>query len=517
VRDGRLEVLDFATLERRILPGTNGAIAPFWSPDESWIAYGAGAELRKIRLSGGESSLIAPLGRDDRFGSAAAGTWGTDDQIVFATGNRGLLSVPDQGGDPVEIAKVPEGELDYHDCARLPETKGWIVVVHGADGYGTLAVIDSKGKRHDLITLDGQSIADPVFSRSGHILYRRSGSVEGIWALPFSLAKLERTGEPFVVASLGQFPTVSPDGTLAYMSRGGSQSMTLAFVDRSGQVLQKIGAPAEYIPSPWLSSDGKQILTPILEGEDGNLWIVDVDRGTRKRMTSSKRYSFGFWEPNGQRIWYSTGVAFTGTIFTQSTSGIDEPKQITSGTAPMLTADGSRLFFTRAHEGQQDSDLWTMDLTREGAEPQKFLATDALEMWTVPSPTSSLLAYVSNSSGEFQVYLTTFPEVTNTWLVSTNRGTFPRWRGDGRELYYCAGDSILAVDVDPGGGTNPRLGPPRLLFVRPKPPASFGSFPNGFEVAHDGQRFLVFLPEEKKDETPPQVIVAQNWFEEFRK
>jgi len=519
VRDGKLEVHDFATLEVRILDGTNGAKAPFWSPDENWIAYGKNNDLRKVRASGGESSLITHLGVEEQFSSASGGTWGTDDHIVFATGHSGLLSVSAQGGDAVEIVKLKEGESDFHNCTPLPGKKGWIVVVHGPRGFGTLVAIDSKGRRHDLITLEGQSIFHPVFSPSGHIVYRRTGSGEGVWAFPFSPSKLERTGDPFLIASDGQFPTVSSDGTLAYMTRAVSKISTLAFADRTGKIIQKIGQPGEYIQFPSLSPDGKQILTPVAEGDGGNLWIVDVDRGTRKRMTNEKEFSFGFWDPNGQRIWYSTGITFSGKIFMQSASGIGDPKEVTSGVSPMATADGSRLFFTRGNDAQNDANLWTLDLKREGAEPQEFLATEKWEMWASPSPTDPLLAYLSNSSGDFQVFLTTYPEMRNTWLVSTGRGAYPCWRGDGRELFFCAGDSILAVDVDPGDGTNPHLGSPQLLFERESQARSpsFGSFPSVFDVSADGQRFVVYVAEESNDQPPPQAVVAQNWFEEFRR
>jgi hypothetical protein len=181
--------------------------------------------------------------------------------------------------------------------------------------------------------------------------------------------------------------------------------------------------------------------------------------------------------------------------------------------APALAADG-RVFFTRMKESAFDLDLWTL-APGANAKPESLLWSADGEFIAAPSPTDPLIAYTTDASGENELYLATSPHVTATWLVSSHGGVWPRWRKDGRELYYATGDSIFAATVEPGKG-DVRLGTPRLLFRRPQHRATYATIPDGFDITPDGQLFLINLSEEDTAE-PPALVVVQNWFEEFRK
>jgi Tol biopolymer transport system component len=515
VHDGKIEVREFQTGEIRTLAGTDGAVALFWSPDGQWIGYGAASgHLEKVRRIGGEPTIVASLRKEQRIDNVGGGAWGADDRIVFTSGSGGLYEVSAQGGEPRTIAMPREGESDFHEAAALPQGRGWLVIVHGPKGFDSIAAIDPKGARHDVVTLPEQSLYDVAWSPSGHVLFRRSGTADGVWALPFSVAAMKRTGDPFLAAPGGTYVTASGEGSLAYVRGVTTRLSRLALLDRAGKVVRMIGDAGEYRHFPALSPDGRQVACPMTEGESHNIWVVDVERGARRRLTSEKEQQlWPAWSPDGRELFYSNGDPTRGTIRAIAASGATAPRDLTSGVAPILGLDG-RIFFTRVKDSAYDLDLLTLAPGSTGA-PDTVLATSNDEFVAAPSPTDPLMAYSSDASGEAELYLATSPRITATWLVSSHGGAWPHWREDGREIYYATGDSILAAAVEPGRG-DVRLGSPRLLFRRPRHRATYTTIPDGFDVTRDGQTFVVNLSEEDAAE-PPALVVVQNWFEEFRK
>ncbi|MFN8178022.1 MAG: protein kinase [bacterium] len=515
--EGRIEIREFRTGEIRALAGTDGAVTLCWSPDGAWIAYGTPADLKKVRRTGGDPVLVASLHKQEQMDPAGGGSWDADDRIVFASGSGGLYAVPAQGGDPQTIASPGKDESDFHKACSLPGGRGWLVVVHRSQGYDTIAGFDAKGGRHPVLTLPGQSLFDVTWSSSGHVLFRRAGSAEGIWAFPFSPEQWKATGEPFLVAAGCLSPAAALDASVAYVRGRVSRTSKLALVDRTGKIEHTLGEPGEYRHFPALSPDGREVVCPMVEGETRNLWIVDVDRGTRRRLTEGeKEQSWPIWSVDGRDVWYSTGDPVHGTIEVRAASGAGAAREVTPGIAPAFAWGGKRLFFTRLKDGSFDFDLWTLDLERQGAAPEVFLGTDKQEYGGVASPTDPLVAYTCDASGKGEVYLATFPKITGTWLVSSGGGDWPKWRRDGRELYYVAGDSVLAATVDPGGGADVHLGAPRLLFRRPQYRQSYGSTYDSYDATPDGQHFLINVADEEAGD-PPALIVVQNWLEEFRK
>jgi Tol biopolymer transport system component len=302
------------------------------------------------------------------------------------------------------------------------------------------------------------------------------------------------------------------------MVRGtGTQDRVLALVDRTGQVVRTVGSEGQWSRWPTLSPDGTQILAERSDGEDRDLWLVDTVRGTTQRFTDEVGPEYwGTWSADGSEILYANGDGTTAMIRARPASGTGQPRDIVKGWDAIPTPDGRWFVFTRPDTAaaERNDDLWLFPADGEGGEPRPFLRTAANERVSFPSPIDPFVAYVSDQSGRDEIYLTTYPEVRGHWPVSVGGGEEPRWRGDGRELYYAKGDSVMVVDVEAVGG-QPKLGAPRVLFVRPDAGrlsgAVFGAHP-----AADGQTFAIALRVDSGPEEPVSVVVVENWFEEFR-
>jgi serine/threonine-protein kinase len=249
-----LRVLD--QTESHVLPGTDRARKPAWSPDGEWIAYGSGRRLLKIAASGGSPIQIAELPRE--FSYAGGICWLPDDRILFTTGDSGLLQVPAQGGHLESWADPREGEDALHNCAMLPGGAMVLTIPHDASGEHTISLVGAM-ERRDLITEPEHDLATPAWSPSGHILYRRNSLNPGIWARPFSLREMKVTGQPFLVAPDGFSPAPSTGGALAYFTSKGRESEQLVQVDREGRTIRTIASAARFSAPPQISPDGRYV------------------------------------------------------------------------------------------------------------------------------------------------------------------------------------------------------------------------------------------------------------------
>ena len=238
-RDDTLWVRDLARLEPVRVAGTEGARVPFWSPDGEWLGFTADAKLWKVRVDGsGKTVLCSQEAPGVNAGGAA---WLPDGRIVFNTGRSPLLEVSDRGGDARVVHDIRGNEVDFHYVSALPEDRGFLFVVHDGDTFGKVATWTGT-ERKALLDQPGEATGYPLYASSGHLIYHRDG--RGIWAIPFSLDRLEVTGDAFPVAPDGTQPTVAADGTLAYVPVVPRVRSRLVRVDRSGRVVQTIGRAA---------------------------------------------------------------------------------------------------------------------------------------------------------------------------------------------------------------------------------------------------------------------------------
>jgi serine/threonine-protein kinase len=483
----------------------------FWSPDSAWLGYAANGKLWKAPAGGGQSVLIADIGSNLSGGSGAS--WGPDGRIVLTSGDSGLLQTSALGGDLKEIIEIdPDKESDLHTPSWLPDGSGVIFAAHKVGGRPDLLALFADGRRKDLLKIDGQDIWHPVYSPTGHILYRRQPSNGGIWALPFSLERHETTGDPFLVAPDGDVPSVSADGTLVHVKGTTSRLTQLVWMDRTGKALGSIGPPQEQWPFPELSPDGQLLSVSGKEHDVGDIWIHDVARGTRTRLSvPNTAYSGGSWNPGGNALVYTEGTSAPFHLKIKSSDGTGEAKEIGDGWGAAWSRDGRYVLFSQLTK-DNGWDLWYLDTRGEG-KPAPLVQAAGGQLWPRLSPDGGYFAYSSSESGAQEIYIKRFPSAEGKWQVSVSGGFWPRWSRAGDRLYYVNGETIYEVDV----ATKPalRLGTPRPVLTR-KPlgwSLIFG-WPPGFEVSADGRRFIV-AEAVGGDKRSSGILVVENWSGEF--
>jgi Tol biopolymer transport system component len=512
VSQDRLWIRELDQFEPREVAGSAGAVRPFWSPNSSNVGFLAGGKLWRAAASAGSATTICTL--PDRASDAGGGVWTSDDRILFTTGSSGLLAVSATGGDPKPFVELDSETVDFHQPSALPEGRGAVFAVHrkGAS-YDTLAVSDGR-KYRVILRVDNRQLTNPVYSTTGHVLYHRRPDNPGIWALPFSLSKLEATGEPFLAFPNANFPTVSPDGTLAMVRQAAAWSVQLVWLDRNGQVQGKIGQePQPLAPFPRLSPDGKRLAIGVIAPGQNDVWIYDLARGTRTRLTfTAGSENLPVWSPSGSRIAFMTGNSLQNfSIAWIAADGTGGPETLAKGWEPSFSPDGKVLLYATLKDAAYD--LWYLPLSGE-RKPAPILESVSRKHYPQLSPDGQYLAYISDESGREEIYLTRFPMAEGKWQVSVNGGLWPRWSAKGDRLFYSEPDNSLwevAVELRP----EVRLGTPRKLFARPRSGVTVpNNWPDGFDVTGDGNRFVVVQATEQHG--PATITVIQNWFAEFR-
>jgi eukaryotic-like serine/threonine-protein kinase len=525
VSNNRLWIRDLDRLEPREVSNTQNATHPFWSPDGSYLGFVIGKKMWKVASDGSGASAIADI--PDVFSGAGAAAWLPNRSIIFTTGFTGLLQVSEKGGDSSNYLTLQPDEADFHDVDPLPDGRGVLFAVHRrVQGLDTIAVYDGRNRK-TVIQIEGQRISNPVYSATGHILFTRQLSNAGIWAVPFSLSKLEVTGEPFLVVPGGSVAKLSSDGTLIFRQSDDTGQTRLVLKDRSGKTVRNIQSdPVPFqVPSIRLSPDGKRVVLATRESGKTDYWVVDMDRGTRTRLTNgnlTRQWSCS-WTPDGQSVLYVTGNApGSQLVFEKAADGSGEARQLVNGIDAQFSPDHKYLIYATAVNGQTFN-LW-YTTTEPGAKPQPFLVTASDESSPEFSPDGRYVAYVSNESDQNEVYIKPFPNGEGKWRVSTGGGGLPHWSRSGNELFFVSHNA--ADSADPRGTnlmvvkiqTKPTLvlGTPQKLFSQAGVHVDRPSgVLDGYDVTPDGQHFVML--EGLEDPNKHQVLtVVQNWFFEFR-
>ncbi len=370
-------------------------------------------------------------------------------------------------------------------------------------------MFDGKSRK-TVLELKGELLRSPVYSSTGHILYHREGNNPGIWAFPFSASKLERTGEPFLVVPQGMRHSVARDGTLSFIRGTGGDLRQLIWVDRTGKVEGAIGEPQRGLLFPALAPDGRRVA--VVAGESGklDLWVYDAIRQTKTRLTfteGEKRYPS--WTASGSHVVFEGREGEAPGIVRTTADGTGQPELLAKGGAPAVSQDGK--FVAYVSSGPKTSaDLWYVALVGE-RKPVAFLEAPGVQTAPRFSPDGRYLAYMSNESPPFQIYIKPFPSGEGKWQVSLNRGMLPRWSRSGDRLYYESNNQLMEVEVT----TRPSfsLGTPRVVFTGE---AAGVDLTTAFDVAPDGKRFVALREVTGRDSRTPAITVVQNWFAEFR-
>jgi serine/threonine protein kinase len=511
----KLWIHDLMRDEPLEIDATDGARRPFWSPDSKLIGFAAGQDLKKISVQGGPAITLCRLPSSSYLG----GTLSPDGaSIVFSSGSPlRLYEIPARGGTPKLL--IEPGESEQHKDFLLPhflpiEARGRsLLFTLGTGGQYDLVVQNLEtGQREVLAT--GFAHA---YSPSGHILYEPTPDRSGILlALPFSIETLKPTGEAFPIAQNAADASVASDGTLAYVDSGMGEQQQLVWRDRSGKKLGVIGQPQPSLRRPALSPDGRQVAVDGFENGNWDIWVHDIDRGTKTRLTFDPAVdSRATWSPSGKDVTFTSNRDGNADLFSKPADGTGKPARLVGTPArelsPDWSPDGKYLVYRKA-DPKTIRDIWYLERKEGGGyESVPFLQTPAREQVAKFSPDGRFVAYSSNESGQYHIYVRPFPEGGGRWQVSVKRGTQPRWRKDGKELFYVEGTMLVAAAVTTlrfSVGSAVRLFQDRSL-------ASSGATPR-YDVSSDGQRFVMVETLGTEEDKPPAIHVVQNWFAEFR-
>ena len=501
----RLYVRDLAEFEARELPGTENAELPFFSPDGSRIGFWVNDTLYRVADDGSSPVSVGEI----RSGIRGA-VWGADDTMILGGINRGLLRTDAGGGALREVTETSavRGE-EYHAWpSLLPDKENVLFSMVTADSssIGVFSLVSG-----DWEAVEGTEGATQArYLDSGHMVFFRDGS---LFAAPFALPERVLTGPAVLVLDdvfekgnaghdIGYF-SVSRNGTLVYVAGGTwTGENRIVSVDRDGIATPIIDEPGIYDWGVDVSRDGTQLtLTNNVTG-NGNVWTHDLVRGTRNLLAEGSAIN-PVWSPDGEVLfaWFR-GSSFE--IYTTPADGSGEPEPLLErdyGQYPMSISSDGRLLAVREANPDTGDDIHILSLDGDGS-LAPFLTTTSSEYHPSFSPDGQYLAYSSNVSGQYEVYVREVSGSGGQTTISNAGGHRPQWSPDGSELYYMNGSTMMAVSVD----FEPtfQAGIPEPLFE--------GAFDQWYDVAPDGSFVMTTKPSAELTE----INVVLNWFEELK-
>jgi len=516
-RKNALWIYELGSPGARSLPGTEGADYPFWSADGRSLGFFADAKLKKLEVSGGPVQTVcdAPMAR--------GGTWNKDGVIVFTPHVRGgLFQVLASGGTPTSISNpdASRGETSHRWPMFLPDGKHYLYLAAnfaGQKGVDAIFVgsLDSKEK-----TFVVEASANAAYAAPGYLLFYRDKT---LLAQRFDLKRFSLTGEPAIIVSDIQYlPQVkqaafaaSDSGLLAAQSGAGVTRSQPVWFDRKGNELGVVGTPDVY-GNVSIAPNGKSVAVDKTEiGSENNIdiWTYELDRDR------AKRFSFGpgltlapIWSPDSSLLVYAANRQLvTQVLYMKNADGTQDEKRLLQddkgGTAPNdWSRDGKYILYSTG------SELWLVTVPE--LKSSLFLKGPSVLRNGQFSPDGKWVAYASNETGKWEIFVTSFPDAHGKWQVSMGGGEQPRWRGDGKELFYLSSDGkVMAAPVVTGAKFD--AGTPVVLFqATPRQPVVSGDL-FVYDVSRDGERFLINT-QLKQQQTEPMTVVL-HWTAKLNK
>jgi serine/threonine-protein kinase len=505
-----LRVRPIDGFDAEVVRGTEGAEGPFYSPDGRWIGFFDGNALNKVPAAGGARVPIA-----EGIGNGIGADWGPDGTIVFAHAYVGpLWRVPESGGEPEALTTLADGERNHRYPQLLPDGRSVLFTIKTAGilsfDDAKIGIADVRSGEHRVL-LDGGMYARYV---AGHLVYARDG---GLLAAPFDLDSLSITGGAVPVldgvitnpvTGTAQFD-FTPGGTLFYIPGDYRSGPTALYrVERETGAHTRL-AEGHYVSTPRLSPDGRRL---VLHGSSANDQVIalDIERDTVTRMTDALTNNIlPIWGPRGERIVYTTDRTGKEEVVSIPADGgpVESlvPPLAQRQDAYSWSPDGDVLMLNVGSRASRD--IWRFDV--QTAEAQPFLATAFDEGDPVFTPDGKWIAYSSDESGRLEIYATPFPGPGGKIQLSTGGGYFPRFREDGRELFYQTESAIVAVPVTWSPG--PRPGRPQVVFETGVLASGLG-----FDVSRDGELFYVVELDESRW-LADRIDVVQGWVDELER
>ena len=487
---------------------------PFFSPDGEWVGFKGWAALRKVSASGGPVSTVL----DQRV--ASIGTW-TGEDIFFAD-MTGVFRISAAGGKPVALATAVQGE-QINFVEALPSRRAilfTVVPAHDNNADRSTSVPSARIEALDLVTGLRHTVmrggGQPRYTRTGHLLYVSSGT---LYAIAFDVDRLQTRGTAVpVIEGDGLLDyDVSKEGTLIYRSAAAEPRREMVWVDRQGQVTS-LGAPLMSYVYPRISPDGNRVAIDVPGAAARDIWMWDIPRRTLERFTKDPAGNpLVAWSPDGRYLAFGNEVSGVSNVYRQAADGSGQPEHLLESKAVQMpisyAPDGRLLVSVVVPNQQRDIHVMTMDGTHS---TKPLIQGPANELWAEVSPDGHWVAYDSDESGQFEVYVRPFPDAYGggRWQISAAGGRQPLWSPDGRELFYRDfSGALMSVPVAAG---------PAFAPGRPTPLLQGGDFIGGgasgsgrtYDISPDASRFLMIR---SVNEGPGPLVVVLNWFEELKR
>jgi serine/threonine protein kinase/Tol biopolymer transport system component len=527
---GQLYMRRLEQLRASPLAGTEGARDPFFSPDSQWLGFFADGKLRKVAVTGGAPVTVCDAS-DDR-----GGAWTENGTILFTPGIAGGVSRVSAAGGTPEI-------LTRADPAAGASSDRWPQALPG--GKAVLFTSSSSSPADwETASIVAQSLPEGPrkvllrngyhgrYLRSGHIVYMREGT---LFAVPFDLGRLELTGPPAPVLEGVDANTRNGGAQFAFSDRGTvvfvpspttGPAVPILWMDKDGKTEPLRTIASDYSDSRF-SPDGHKLAMDIRDGRERDVWVYDWARDTMSRLTFDPGQDGSpVWTPDGQRI------AFASTRGDKRTENLYWQRADGTGEAERLTESKNRQFPTSWHPSGKflafyvrssptAHDIWILPMEGDktsGWRPGKpiaFLDTPFTEVDSAFSPDGKWLAYMSNESGQFEIYVRPFPGPGGKWQISTGGGIHPTWSRMRRELFYTGPPQAVMVARYASEGASFRAEKPQLWSAGTVPARGVR---RAFDLHPDGRRLAVVKPEDQQmEERRDKVIFIENFFDELRR
>jgi serine/threonine-protein kinase len=510
------------------ISNSDGAVLPFFSPDSQWIAFFAGGKLKKVSVNGGAAVTLADASQ------ARGGTWTDDGFIVFAASSTsGLSRVADAGGPVEEWTALTAGDVTHRWPDAVPG--GRILFTASTGGaFGdsaSVSVRDPDGSVRRLV----RGATFGRYAASGHILYLVNGA---LFAVPFDPAtgQVSGSGVPVIdgvvanPANGSAQVALSRTGTVAYLG-GNSVSIDapIQWLDQTGKASVLRAMPANW-SNPAFSPDGRRLAIDISDGTQTDVWIYDWERDTLSRLTFDPADDTRpVWTPDGTRIAYASrrGDKQTANLWWQRADGTGEPQRLTESPAQQnpstFSPDGKTLAFDEVGPGSKTGrDMMMVPI--EGDEssgwkpgkPTVFLLTPQNEGSPMFSPDGRWVAYISNETGNNEVYIRPYPGPGGKWQISTSGGDDPTWSPVRSEFFFASSDSKMMVAPFSISGSSFQAEKPRVwseakFVARPRPPS------RDIAIHPDGRRFAFASAQDGGDAPVDKLVLVFNFFDELRR
>jgi Tol biopolymer transport system component len=495
-----------SSLSVTALPGTDDALQLFWSPNSASIGFFAEGKLKRIEASGGPPQVLADAP------NPSGGTWNGNDVILFAGNQYEVIQrVAAAGGAVTAATKLGPHEDQHIWPCFLPDGRHFVFLGDASATVNHSIRLGSLGSS-DSVQLVSPAVTSLSFASPDWLLFVRSGTLV---AQRLDVKARKLVGEPTLlgerIASIDTLHgfefSVSQTGVLLY--RSANPELQLAWFDRSGKRQGDVGEPARYGRFE-LSPDEKRIVFERIDadGRHGNLWLQDLTRGSTSRLTATAGSDYSpIWSPDGSKILFASARPGLSDLFEIAAGGGSMERQVLHDAQDKNALDWARdgrfaLFLSISPATRED--IWILPLSGEG-KPMPIVSTRFSEADAQISPDCRWFAFSSDESGPPEIYVQSLADASKRFQVSSSGGARPRWRGDGKELFFLAGSTLQSVSFNTGASME--SGTPKNLFRLP--------LWEDYAITRDGQRILVATSVEENPVFPPTVVL--NWAADLKR